>query len=212
MPGRFSSRYRTRQLFRRLLTRPFLLLCSDWNPQNDLQAMSRAHRIGQTEHVNIYRFVTSQSVEEDILERAKRKMVLDHLVIQTMDTTGRTVLGGGGGAAGGASKMFSKDEFAQILKFGAEDLFKEDAEDRGAAALRTMQEMTIDDILARAEHVEQRADESTRGASDLLNSFNVATFRTAEDDTTFWNRLIQESERPKEAEEARNRRLAVRTR
>lgn len=174
--------------------------------------MSRAHRIGQTEHVNIYRFVTSQSVEEDILERAKRKMVLDHLVIQTMDTTGRTVLGGGGGAAGGASKMFSKDEFAQILKFGAEDLFKEDAEDRGAAALRTMQEMTIDDILARAEHVEQRADESTRGASDLLNSFNVATFRTAEDDTTFWNRLIQESERPKEAEEARNRRLAVRTR
>ncbi len=65
---------------------------SDWNPQNDLQAMSRAHRIGQTETVNIYRFVTSSSVEEDILERAKRKMVLDHLVIQKMDTSGRTVL------------------------------------------------------------------------------------------------------------------------
>lgn len=37
--------------------------------------MSRAHRIGQQEVVNIYRFVTSKSVEEDILERAKRKMV-----------------------------------------------------------------------------------------------------------------------------------------
>jgi chromodomain-helicase-DNA-binding protein 1 len=36
--------------------------------------------------------VTSGSVEEDILERAKRKMVLDHLVIQRMDTSGRTVL------------------------------------------------------------------------------------------------------------------------
>jgi chromodomain-helicase-DNA-binding protein 1 len=48
---------------------------SDWNPQNDLQAMSRAHRIGQQEVVNIYRFVTSKSVEEEILERAKRKMV-----------------------------------------------------------------------------------------------------------------------------------------
>lgn len=37
--------------------------------------MSRAHRIGQQDVVNIYRFVTSGSVEEDILERAKRKMV-----------------------------------------------------------------------------------------------------------------------------------------
>jgi hypothetical protein len=46
------------------------------NPQNDLQAMSRAHRIGQTETVNIYRFLTSGTVEEDILERAKQKMVL----------------------------------------------------------------------------------------------------------------------------------------
>lgn len=38
--------------------------------------MSRAHRIGQREVVNIYRFVTSKSVEEDILERAKKKMVI----------------------------------------------------------------------------------------------------------------------------------------
>ncbi len=37
--------------------------------------MSRAHRIGQTETVNIYRLLTSGSVEEDILERAKKKMV-----------------------------------------------------------------------------------------------------------------------------------------
>lgn len=42
--------------------------------------------------VNIYRLVTKGSVEEDIIERAKKKMVLDHLVIQRMDTTGKTVL------------------------------------------------------------------------------------------------------------------------
>ncbi len=65
---------------------------SDWNPQNDLQAQARAHRIGQTKQVNIYRLVTHSSIEEEIVERAKRKMVLDHLVIQKMDTTGRTVL------------------------------------------------------------------------------------------------------------------------
>ena len=40
----------------------------------------------------MYRLVTKGTVEEDIVERAKRKMVLDHLVIQRMDTTGRTVL------------------------------------------------------------------------------------------------------------------------
>ena len=53
-----------------------------------VQAMSRAHRIGQKFHVNIYRFVTMGSVEQDILERAKRKMVLDHVIIQRMDTSG----------------------------------------------------------------------------------------------------------------------------
>lgn len=42
--------------------------------------------------MNIYRLVTKGTVEEEIIERAKKKMVLDHLVIQRMDTTGRTVL------------------------------------------------------------------------------------------------------------------------
>jgi len=45
--------------------------------------------------VSVYRLVTKNSVEEEIVERAKRKMVLDHLVIQRMDTTGRTVLNKG---------------------------------------------------------------------------------------------------------------------
>ncbi|XP_062107493.1 uncharacterized protein LOC133823249 [Humulus lupulus] len=53
-----------------------IIFDSDWNPQNDLQAMSRAHRIGQQEVVNIYRFVTRKSVEEDILERAKKRWFL----------------------------------------------------------------------------------------------------------------------------------------
>lgn len=54
--------------------------------------------------MNIYRLVTKSSVEEDIIERAKRKMILDHLVIQKMDTTGRTVLSRWAKADTGASK------------------------------------------------------------------------------------------------------------
>lgn len=66
---------------------PFLLtlilslssvLQSDWNPQNDLQAMARAHRIGQKSHVNVYRLVSKDTMEEDVLERAKKKMVLEY--------------------------------------------------------------------------------------------------------------------------------------
>ena len=42
------------------------------------------------------RLVAQSSVDEDIIQRAKNKMVLDHLVIQSMDTTGTTVLAAGG--------------------------------------------------------------------------------------------------------------------
>ena len=50
-------------------------------------------------------------------------MVLDHLVIQRMDTSGRTILGPRA-ATDGAKQLFGKDELASILKFGAEELFK----------------------------------------------------------------------------------------
>jgi len=40
--------------------------------------MARAHRIGQKSHVNVYRFVTKDTVEEDVLERARKKMVLEY--------------------------------------------------------------------------------------------------------------------------------------
>lgn len=40
--------------------------------------MARAHRIGQKSHVNVYRFVSKDTMEEDVLERAKKKMVLEY--------------------------------------------------------------------------------------------------------------------------------------
>ena len=95
------------------------------------------------------RFLTSGSVEEDILQRAKQKMVLDHLVIQRMDTSGRTILDASGGA-NTAKKMFGKDELQAILRFGAEELFKED-ENKIEQKEAQMLNEDIDSILARAE-------------------------------------------------------------
>lgn len=70
--------------------------------------------------------MTKDSVEEDIVERAKRKMVLDHLVIQRMDTTGRTILDKKG--ANTNNNPFNKEDLNAILKFGAEELFKDEEE------------------------------------------------------------------------------------
>ncbi|KAG8857512.1 hypothetical protein FRB91_011255 [Serendipita sp. 411] len=59
-----------------------ILYDSDWNPHADLQAQDRAHRIGQTKIVRIYRFVTEKSIEESMLARARNKLNIDEKVIQ----------------------------------------------------------------------------------------------------------------------------------
>ncbi|KAJ5020691.1 hypothetical protein J3E73DRAFT_408251 [Bipolaris maydis] len=60
---------------------------SDWNPHQDLQAQDRAHRIGQKNEVRILRLITSNSVEEKILERANYKLDMDGKVIQLVNST-----------------------------------------------------------------------------------------------------------------------------
>lgn len=69
-----------------------MLYDSDWNPQVDLQAMDRAHRIGQKKQVYVYRFVTDSTVEERIIERAEMKLKLDNLVIQQGIIVARVLL------------------------------------------------------------------------------------------------------------------------
>ncbi|KAJ3108454.1 hypothetical protein HDU97_001161 [Phlyctochytrium planicorne] len=62
---------------------------SDWNPQVDLQAQDRVHRIGQTKPVIIYRLVTSGTVEKKILDRASSKRKLEKLVIHKSEFKGK---------------------------------------------------------------------------------------------------------------------------
>ncbi|KAM9311923.1 chromodomain-helicase-DNA-binding protein 2 [Gastrophryne carolinensis] len=177
---------------------------SDWNPQNDLQAQARAHRIGQKKQVNIYRLVTKGTVEEEIIERAKKKMVLDHLVIQRMDTTGRTVLDNNSGSSN--SNPFNKEELAAILKFGAADLFKEPEGEESEP-----QEMDIDEILRLAE---TRENEPSSSATDeLLSQFKVANFATMEEEPVLesqvkeWDDIIPEDQRKKVEEEERQKEM-----
>ncbi|KAJ1701022.1 hypothetical protein LUZ63_000801 [Rhynchospora breviuscula] len=77
---------------------------SDFNPHADIQAMNRAHRIGQSNRLLVYRLVVRASVEERILQLAKKKLMLDQLFV---------------------NKSGSQKEVEDILRWGTEELFRE---------------------------------------------------------------------------------------
>jgi SWI/SNF-related matrix-associated actin-dependent regulator of chromatin subfamily A member 5 len=88
---------------------------SDWNPQADLQAQDRCHRIGQTKQVHVYRLVTDDTVEVKVVERAQQKLKLDAMVVQQ----GRLA-----DSNRDTSKKMSKNELLETLKFGADKIFR----------------------------------------------------------------------------------------
>jgi len=135
-----------------------VLFDSDWNPQADLQAMDRAHRIGQTKQVVVYRFVTDQAIEEKVLERAAQKLRLDQLVIQQ------------GRAQQVNKNANSKDDLLGMIQHGAEKVFNQQASTTFSGDQKD--EMTDDDfdaILARGQNrtAELNAKYEKLGIDDL---------------------------------------------
>ena len=57
---------------------------SDWNPQNDIQAQARCHRIGQDKAVKVYRLITSHTYEMEMFQRASLKLGLDKAVLNPL--------------------------------------------------------------------------------------------------------------------------------
>lgn len=92
--------------------------CTD--PQMDLQAQDRAHRIGQTRPVLIFRLVSAHTIETKILQRAGNKRKLEALVIsqgkfgRVVDDRGKVLLGRGKGAGGGGGG--GKESVAEMAK------------------------------------------------------------------------------------------------
>ncbi|ELP89787.1 CHD3-type chromatin-remodeling factor PICKLE, putative [Entamoeba invadens IP1] len=144
---------------------------SDWNPQNDLQAQARCHRIGQEKMVNIYRLVTEGSVEEKILMSAKKKMVLDHLVIQTMEKKKKN-----------GKESFEKDEIDRIIKFGAANIFGKDEGEQ--------KKVDLEEIMKRGDEREEKSEDDE---DELLGAFNVENFAIG-DGKSFWDKVIQEED------------------
>ena len=126
-----------------------ILYDSDWNPQQDLQAQDRCHRLGQKKPVSVYRLVTENTVEEKIVERAQQKLKLDAMVVQQ-------------GRLKDKDKV-SKEEIMAAVRFGADSVFRSEES--------TITDEDIDVILERGAARTKELAEKIRKAEkgDLLD-------------------------------------------
>jgi len=93
-----------------------ILFDSDWNPQNDIQAQSRCHRIGQQKKVSVYRLITRDSYEVYLFEKACKKLLLDDLVMAaSTNTLNKTA----DRSMAGKNHNNEQDELEELLKQSA---------------------------------------------------------------------------------------------
>ncbi|XP_063734315.1 chromodomain-helicase-DNA-binding protein 4 isoform X2 [Eleginops maclovinus] len=191
---------------------------SDWNPHNDIQAFSRAHRIGQNRKVMIYRFVTKASVEERITQVAKKKMMLTHLVVRP--------------GLGSKTGSMSKQELDDILKFGTEELFKDELGEGESkeddSSVIHYDDRAIDRLLDRNQDATD--DTEIQSMNEYLSSFKVAQYvvKDEEDeeeeverevikqeesvDPDYWEKLLRHHYEQQQEDLARNLGKGKRTR
>lgn len=154
---------------------------SDWNPQNDLQAQARCHRIGQEKSVKVYRLITRDTYEREMFDRASMKLGLDKAVLQSLGSSGKET----------ASKQapMSKREVEELLKKGAYGALMSDDK-----AGEEFCEEDIDQILQRRSKVVQleRANENSTFAKA---SFSMSNNRSDIDldDPNFWQKWAKKA-------------------
>ncbi|KAJ9476432.1 putative Chromo domain-containing protein 1 (putative) [Pseudozyma hubeiensis] len=110
-----------------------IIMDPDWNPHVDTQAIARAHRIGQTKKLLCFTLMCKATAEERIIQAAKRKMMLDHLIVQNLDKEDETPV-----------------ELESILKFGAQALFAKGGTEESERDVRYSDE-DLDSLLRRRE-------------------------------------------------------------
>ena len=157
---------------------------SDWNPQNDVQATARAHRIGQQSEVLCYRLITSKTYESEMFERASKKLGLDQAIFM-------------GGAFQSTQEndirnrdKMNKQEIETLLKRGILGLIADDNKES-----QKFMEQDIEDILTSKTHIAKYS---------LINgtyTFQKSSFvsdnsdvKVNVDDPNFWNVVLKNTE------------------
>uniref|UniRef100_A0A6Q2X7V5 DNA helicase n=1 Tax=Esox lucius TaxID=8010 RepID=A0A6Q2X7V5_ESOLU len=157
-----------------------IIFDSDWNPQNDLQAQARCHRIGQSKAVKVYRLITRNSYEREMFDKASLKLGLDKAVLQDINRKG---------SLNGAQQM-TKIEVEDLLKKGAYGALM-DEEDEGSKFC----EEDIDQILQRRTQtitIETEGKGSTFAKASFVSSGNRTDISL--DDPNFWQKWAKIAE------------------
>ncbi|KAH8693186.1 putative chromodomain helicase [Talaromyces proteolyticus] len=157
-----------------------ILFDSDWNPQADLQAMARAHRIGQTRPVSVYRLVSKDTIEEEVLERARNKLMLEFITIQRGLTEKESLPGK---PTRGVGEPTSTDEISRILKRRGQRMFEQTGNQK------KLEQLDIDSVLENAEEhkTEQAESLEADGGEEFLKSFEFVDVRV---DEMSWDDII----------------------
>ena len=161
---------------------------SDWNPQADLQAMARAHRIGQKRPVNIYRLVSKETVEEEVLERARNKLLLEYLTIQAGVTDDgkaafKETLNKKGLKTDGPS---SSEDIQMVLKMRSSKMFEQSGNQE------RLEQLDIDSILENAEVTKTKVDDKinlSSGGIDWDNFMQITDVKV-DDINLDWDQII----------------------
>jgi chromodomain-helicase-DNA-binding protein 7 len=157
-----------------------IIFDSDWNPQNDLQAQARCHRIGQSKAVKIYRLICRNTYEREMFDKASLKLGLDKAVLQSMNTQKAT----------GVDGQLTKKEIEELLRKGAYGALMDDdnAGDKFC-------EEDIDQILQRRTQVITIESTEAKGST-----FSKATFSSSNnredielDDPNFWEKWAKKA-------------------
>ncbi|XP_040888956.1 chromodomain-helicase-DNA-binding protein 6 [Toxotes jaculatrix] len=157
-----------------------IIFDSDWNPQNDLQAQARCHRIGQSKAVKVYRLITRNSYEREMFDKASLKLGLDKAVLQDINRKG---------SLNGVQQL-SKLEVEDLLKKGAYGALM-DEEDEGSKFC----EEDIDQILQRRTQtitIQSEGKGSTFAKASFISSGNRTDISL--DDPNFWQKWAKIAE------------------
>ncbi|KAK9467452.1 hypothetical protein V1512DRAFT_261230 [Lipomyces arxii] len=172
----------------------------DYNPHQDLQALSRAHRLGQKNKVLVFNLVTRSSVEEKILEIGRKKMALDQIVIEKMKDSDDKDMDVQGILQTGARALFENNDDANSIKYDSASIDKlldrsQATEDQSSSQPKEVNEFSF------ARVWENDTGELTEVADVTPSNGSSETEASGVDDgQEFWDKILKEREAEVEQE------------
>lgn len=170
-----------------------IILDPDFNPHQDIQALSRAHRIGQQKKVLVFQLMTRDSAEEKIMQIGRKKIALDHVLIDRM-----------------AAEDDVEIDVQTILQHGAAALFNEQT-DRDIH----YDSASVEKLLDRSQVEDTKADNKKSAESqfssarvwanennDLLDSLGNSEADNNTANPSIWDKLLEEREQDAAAKRA----------